>query len=110
MQKLNNEEIIEILDKAIQKVEYNKKNRILADRDYYPCGLCFIFRTLFKNNIKEYNAIKSISYYIPEFTQENAIKYSNSKESAYWWKTDPFDYDNRIKFLQWIKSNYEKNK
>ena len=53
------------------------------------------------------------SFYIPEFTNDNAVKYCNgwvANNDRYWWSgnlnLDGYDAVNRIKFLEWIKSHY----
>jgi hypothetical protein len=41
--------------------------------------------------------------YIPLFTRENAVKYANASTSgAYWWSNSPYDFKNRVKFLDWV--------
>ena len=56
-----------------------------------------------------------IPQFIPEFTNENAVEYANA-EKVYssalpWWESysHGFDYDNRILFLEWLKSQYPGN-
>lgn len=54
----------------------------------------------------------SISDYIPEFTYENAEKLANAKrDESVWWLSSnnnyKFNYSDRIKFMEWIKSQYQ---
>lgn len=58
------------------------------------------------------------SLFIPEFTNENAVKYANGIKTSYngnpWWDNgsmfyfnSKFDFNNRILFLEWIKEQYQ---
>lgn len=62
------------------------------------------------------------SLFIPEFTNENAVKYANGNRASYnsnpWWcngdmfndkyfpTASGFDFNNRILFLEWLKEQY----
>ena len=94
MGKLTNEQIIEICDKVIEKVkEYESEHRIVF--------LCWQIEKLLPiNNYGE------IYLYIPLFTYENAKENANAQIiSDQWW--DDFNYSDRIKFMEWIKSQYQ---
>ena len=76
-------------------------------------ALCFAIDDAMVEEIPMYYSYPSMSSCIPLFTRENAIKYANAKvESAFWWKTSPFDFKSRLKFLDWMieKIREEMNK
>ena len=66
-------------------------------------GLCFaIFKAA-----KVYNTlyIHVLSYYIPEFTNKNAVKYFGGEHLPFWWPLD--DWKSRYKFMKWLIKKYK---
>lgn len=104
---LTKKEIIKFCNDTIKEI------KLFVDGDI-PSGIYLCERLgdyLIKLN-NFYNK-KEKSFYIPEFTNENAVKYCNgwvAKNHEYWWSgnlcLDGYDSRNRIKFLKWIKSQY----
>ena len=46
--------------------------------------------------------------YFPMFTLENARQFNTfncKSEFEYWWELCPYDYENRIKFLDWMEKD-----
>lgn len=79
----------------------------------YLCVLLIeaIDKRLPKNNLR----IPPIDQYIPEFTLENAILHANANKRISrflaWWISESeneFNFKDRIKFMEWIKSEYVK--
>lgn len=104
MKKLTNEQIIEICDNVIESVKE-------AERKGYNIYLC-------ETTVKEIRKINNkqiikldVTGYIPEFTNENARKHTNARGYYVWWRTydnnNEFNYSDRIKFMEWIKSQYQ---
>lgn len=101
---LTQEQVIEFCDETILKLKQN-----ICD---YLCSSLIGY----VDKHKIYNGVFSndnemLSEFIPEFTNENAIKYGNSvkvSKRLSWWDGDGhpsgFDVNNRIIFLEWIKS------
>ncbi len=50
--------------------------------------------------------------YIPLFTNKNALKFNATKGDYgdLWWNIRPYDFENRIAFLNWMIEELEKQK
>jgi hypothetical protein len=91
-------EKIEVLECVIDYYEDNKKHN-----NNNAMGLCRIF-TINLNKYNIYCYTFDIVEYFPDFTCENSVKNANAKGQInhFWWDIYPFDFDNRIKFVQWM--------
>lgn len=104
MVKLTNEQIVEICENVIEKVKNAEKN----NKKIFLC-----YETSLEISRIDHKPITNIypSDYIYQFTNENARKYANAKIYCIWWKTadnnNKFNYSDRIKFMEWIKSQYQ---
>ena len=112
--KLTNEEIIEILKWVIERVnDYNDNKEI------YPF-ICTRTKSSIRDKKKfSYESI-TITDYIPLFTYENAVKYTNADkfdsndEIPYiWWdnykeRNARYTTQGRIQFLEWLIEQYSK--
>lgn len=83
-------------------IEYLKECKAADTRPKEP-GLCIILSNAIQLLIPlaPYPLIETFK----NFSKKAAIKYANARNntSAVWWEMDPFDYDNRILFLEYIK-------
>ena len=105
--KLTNEQIVEICNNVIEKAIYCKKYNF----DVY---LCVHTKLEIKRLFGLINIKVVVSDYIPKFTYKNAKKYANAnklKTENVWWRREDnngkTNYDDRIKFMQWIKEQYK---
>lgn len=80
----------------------------LLIKEECTAGLCFIIRPKIKKHLKLYHVEFDIKDYIPLFTFSNAVNHANGKDDYYWWQAMPYDYENRILFINWIISELEK--
>lgn len=85
------EEQIQIIDRTIIRI------------NGFKVGLCSLINMQLPTNIA---TTLEINRYIPLFTRDNAIEVANSRSDTfvYWWSIGPYDYDNRLYFLGWIKN------
>ena len=82
-------------------IEYLKECKAIDARPNEP-GLCIILSNAIQFLIP--SAPYSSIGIFEKFSRKFAIKYANAGESSIlWWDMDPFDYDNRILFLEYIK-------
>ena len=105
MKNLSKKQIVAICDNVIKKLKFAQK---LGERVYVE--------NLIKMEISsiEYAELHSIniSELIPEFTLQNAIIMANAEpddvDGSLWWDgtVNHFDYENRIKFVEFIKDCY----
>ena len=105
MKKLSKKQIIAICDNVLKTLKQAQKSK---ERVYVDL--------LFKMEISaiEYAELYSIniSELIPEFTIQNAIIMANAEpddvDGSLWWDgtVNHFDYENRIKFIEFIKDCY----
>lgn len=109
--KLSKKQIIRFCDETIADINNNEQPFLChALKDY-------IKTKTFRGKLFGVN--NDLSKHIPEFTYENASKYCNAKirsnryYSDYhksWWTMQDngynYNYKDRIKFLEWIKSQY----
>lgn len=82
-------------------IEYLKECKAIDDRPN-EAGLCIILSNAIQFLIPSapYPSIEIFK----KFSRKFAIKYANAGESSIiWWDMDPFDYDNRILFLEYVK-------
>lgn len=66
-------------------------------------GLCF---AIFKASTV-YNTLYThlLFNYIPEFTNQNAVKYFGGQNRPFWWPLD--DWKSRYKFMKWLIKKYK---
>jgi len=67
-------------------------------------SLCLLFSKKIETNINEAVYINEVKNYMPIFTKKNAVKYANAYNQlcCYWWRACPFDFENRILFVEWM--------
>lgn len=113
IKQLTPEEINEYCDKTIHQL----KNK-------HSICLCYALKNYLESkDIYDLDDYNNASQFIPEFTNENAVKHANadniSDNEKPWWNNGKmfysykliptvsgFDFDNRILFLEWLKSQY----
>lgn len=102
--ELTKKQVVTICDNVIKKLKAAKENNE------------FIFLDVaIKSEIQQlYNLERweiDVESFIPQFTKVNAVIMSNAIEewNEVWWQgtKDNFDYDNRIRFMQFIKECYQ---
>lgn len=82
-------------------IEYLKECKAVDTRPKEP-GLCIILSNAINFLIP--SAPYPVIEIFKNFSRELAIKYANARNlSVIWWEMDPFDYDNRILFLEYVK-------
>lgn len=105
-QLFTNKQVISVCNSVIRQLKKETRRMFL-------CVLIAeaIVKRLPKNNLR----ISPITSYIPEFTLENAILHANAdkrvSKSLAWWLTEnneEFNFKDRIKFIKWIKKEYQK--
>lgn len=82
-------------------IEYLKECKVSDTCPKEP-GLCIILSNAIQFLIPSapYPSIEIFK----KFSRKFAIKYANAGESSIiWWSMNPFDYDNRILFLEYVK-------
>lgn len=102
-------QVIEFCDETISTLKQNIYNYLCSSLIGYV-EKHKLYSGVFSNDNE------MLSEFIPEFTNENAIKYGNSvkvSKRLSWWEGNEhpngFDVNNRIIFLEWIKSQYINN-
>lgn len=105
MKNLSKKQIVAICDNVLKTIKQAQKSK---ERVYVD--------SLFKMEISsiEYAELHSIniSELITEFTLQNAIIIANAEpddvDGSLWWDgtVNHFDYENRIKFVEFIKDCY----
>lgn len=107
MKQLSNRKIRNICDEIITHLE----QRSIKNHNY----LCLELKNvLFKRGYQHDVYESKLCDFIPKFTNENAIKYANGIQakdncSAWWYGCElekTFNFDDRIKFMKWLKSQY----
>jgi hypothetical protein len=106
MKELTKKQIIKICDNVIKEMTIAKKQ-----------GTRVYLESLIKQEI---NKIEYMEFYeihieklIEHYTLQNAVIMANATpdevDGSLWWNgsKESFDYDNRIKFMQFIKGCYE---
>ena len=98
MEKLTKQQIITICNNVIRKL---KK----AQSEWEHLYLCSAIKTEIQNieYCERYEI--DIVKLIPEFTKENAVIMAEADKECdrgVWWYGKSFDYENRIKFMQFI--------
>jgi hypothetical protein len=106
MKNLSKKQILSICDNVLGSLRAAKKNGTIA----YVDGLI-------KSEIQNIRYCEryeiDITFLIPEFTLQNAIIMANAEpdevDGSLWWNGTKsyFDYDNRIKFMEFIKECYQ---
>lgn len=106
MEKLTKKQIVNICENVIKEMNAAKKKGV---RQYLEI---LIKREIVAIEYKELHDI-NIADYISEYTLQNALIMANADpdviDGSLWWRgsKDHFDYDNRIAFMNFIKSCYE---
>jgi len=97
--ELTNEQIVAICDQVIEIVKEKERLKTYV-------FLCSETMNLICDVLKiDYTTNSDVVKYISKFTQKNAAKYANSESKGVWWNL--VEYENRILFMQWIKSQYQ---
>jgi hypothetical protein len=95
-------------DKNLQiEILESVKDQIRSKRD---C-LCELIRSQIQKKIQRMMFYTEIREFIPLFTYENAVKHADAlagRENKYWWSYWDFDFENRIKFLDWMIGELKK--
>lgn len=92
------------------------KNRIKRDHeepDRMPKGICTHIREVIYDVYHVKLSTFEITNVFPKFTYENAKMVSDgqihecSEPTEYysWWHLKPYDYQSRIRFINWLKKN-----
>ncbi len=104
---ITNKERVEILKKVRERLQNKEK-----------WGLCALIEEQIRNTYPSHSfsdyfllPIGIIAQdYFPLFTRKNAILHSNAESTLFianWWNTEPFDFENRILFIDWLIKQYE---
>lgn len=105
MKTISKKQIIAICDKVSKKLKQAQKSneRVYVDLQFKVEISSIEYAELHSINISEL---------IPEFTLQNAIIMANAEpdevDGSLWWNgtINNFDYENRIKFVEFIKDCY----
>ena len=105
MEKLTKKQVVAICDNVIKKLKQAQKSneRVYVDLQFKVEISSIEYAELHSINISEL---------IPEFTLQNAIIMANAEpddvDGSLWWNgtINNFDYENRIKFIEFIKDCY----
>jgi hypothetical protein len=92
---------IKILNKVRDKL-IMKKN--IIKKSGWGYGLCHLLRDEFYNYKIKYSEFE-VENVFPHFKYENAIGFNmklGAFKDTYWWSIYPYDFDNRIKFVEWM--------
>lgn len=99
--------------RAVLDLVKNRIKRDYEDPEIDAKGIC----TYIKDIIYDVYHVRifphEITNVFPKFTYENAkmvsdgqiYECSEPKEYYGWWSRDPYDYQHRIKFINWLKKN-----
>jgi hypothetical protein len=92
---------IEVLERVKQELECRN----------LEC-LCELINNELEKKLEKSLFYADINKYIPLFTYENAVKHADAlegRECRFWWSYwREFDYENRIKFIDWIIEELKK--
>jgi hypothetical protein len=106
MRILTDVEKIEILETVKKKLQNE-------DIERYS-GLCYLLYPMLKKYGIDYLPLFSlIVVHFKDFTLKNAIDYANSNrcdKRDFWWETEPYDYKNRLAFLDWMITRIKEGK
>jgi len=73
----------------------------------YKIGLCGCFYSYMDRKYDYY--FRVFDKLFPLFNYQNALKFIPKElESAFWWNNDPYDFDNRLAFLDWMVEELKK--
>jgi hypothetical protein len=110
--RLTTSQQISILETVKGNLEQMRSKGVNPFNILHPCGLCsYIGEQLAEHHI----LLPRIDIYIHEifhdFTRENAVHFGSrmDSKSAYWWCVMPYDFNNRILFLNWMIKNIKLN-
>jgi hypothetical protein len=77
---------------------------------HFTSGLCPLIRWEIYSLTDKPIKYSEIVDYIPLFTFENATEHANAKRyKGFWWSCHPYNFKNRIKFLDWMIGELKKN-
>ena len=93
---------------AIIKIAKEHLNKYGIDNS---TGLCGILKDIILSIYKPEKTLEdrcntTIIQYLPTFTHENAVKYAGvvpDCKNMYWWSVYPYDFEGRLKFLDWME-------
>lgn len=100
--KVSNRTIVKVCKRAIKFYE------VYPEGFTGYSGLCTVLSSELEDILHIAVPWTHVEDYIPKFTYENAVKYANANPEyiCYWWcKKDTY---HRIKFLNWLISEYSK--
>jgi hypothetical protein len=102
-QELTDAKKIEILERIKERLQTYKGCNKRCD-----VGLCQLLQKEFRKEIVIHIGCayknETKEFWFRDFKYENALKFSASyeRENNFWWDVYPYDYENRIKFLEWM--------
>jgi hypothetical protein len=102
------------LNKDVQIEILEEVKRKLQSLDERNC-LCELIIIGLQKKLEKSLFYADINKYIPLFTYENAVKHANANEKQggidihFWWSYwRGFDYENRVKFIDWMLNELKK--
>ena len=99
--------------KAVLDLVKTRIKRDYEDPDRRPAGICFHIKEVIYDVYHVRLFTHEIKDVFPKFTYENAKMVSEGNiydpleptEYSIWWPLTPYDYNSRVKFISWLKSN-----
>ena len=99
--------------KAVLDLVKTRIKRDYEDPDRRPSGICFHIKEVIYDVYHVSLLTHEIKDVFPKFTYENAKMVSEGNiydpleptEYSIWWPLTPYDYNSRVKFISWLKSN-----
>lgn len=105
--------------KAVLDLVKTRIKRDYEDPDRRLSGICFHIKEVIYDVYRVRLFTHEIKDIFPKFTYENAKMVSDGniykpselyepsepKEYSVWWPLTPYDYNSRIRFISWLKSN-----
>jgi len=99
--ELKIEEQINILE-SILKEFVETKGFPLSVIKTSPMGLCYYFSKKLEKLKYRIFYYSEISGFFPLFQRKHANEIKQTRDSGYWYEVNPYDFDNRHKFLVWM--------
>ena len=99
--------------KAVLDLVKTRIKRDYEDPDKDVMGICSYIKEVIYDVYRVRLFTHEIKDVFPKFTYENAKMVSNGNiyerseptEYCSWWPLTPYDYNSRIRFISWLKSN-----
>ena len=99
--------------KAVLDLVKSRIKRDYEDPDRNPKGICAYIIEVIASVYNVSLLTHEIKDVFPNFTYDNAKMVSNGdiyrcsepKEYFGWWHLAPYDYQSRIRFIDWVKAN-----